>query len=421
MQALLSASPRVGLFRAVKAPAISRQVSCIGSGIYAGAPRAWRSHEWTATLTTSSTPSSTSSLGSSKPSDNSTTLNSSDESSKLVSGITRLSKAGKASSLGDDANSSVLVGDTFEDSSKGMTEDEENSTIQEQGRTTVRLAKFMANARFASRREAERMINEGKVLVNGVPGDVTTFVTDDDKVTVEGERIVRSEVARFHGDVFLCYKLRGELVTYNDPDGRPTLFQRLEQMGLPKNLISVGRLDFESEGLILLTTNGEFARYMELPESNIVRKYRARIIRGVFTEKHQQRLVQGITLRKGVEYRPIVAVERHTEHKHKANIRKDHFKLKGKKPVEEIRHQWLDVLVTEGKYREVRQALASMGLVVDRLIRLEYGPYALGQIQRGDVLRVSRRDLLAKADRKQKARQGRAKAKAKKKKPVDKQ
>ncbi|GBG25678.1 Pseudouridine synthase [Hondaea fermentalgiana] len=238
---------------------------------------------------------------------------------------------------------------SLNDENEHFEENQGNAATAETPKTSVRLAKYLADARVCSRREGERLIEEGKVLVNGGIGSVTSFVTDNDVITVDGEVVTKAAAEKFSGDVFLCYKLRGELVTYRDPKGRPTLFSRLESMGLPPNLISVGRLDFESEGLILLTTNGAFARYMELPQNNIVRKYRARVSRGVFTEKHQDRLIQGVTVENGTEYRPIVAVTRHTERKHRQQIKKEEKLKKNKsKPVEEIRHQWLDVLVTEG-------------------------------------------------------------------------
>jgi len=265
----------------------------------------------------------------------------------------------------------------------------------------VRLEKFLSSSRMYSRREAKKLIEQGRVQVNGTFVQETVRVGDMDIVRVDGKKVSITFAKNLEDSVFLCHKLRGELVTRHDPAGRPTLFERLERMGLP-NLISIGRLDRESEGLILLTTSGEFARYMELPENKIIRKYRVRIVRGVFNGKIQAKLADGLRISKSTTLRPMMATMRFEQHKKAAEKRKEQKrKIRNKKdssPVEPVNYQWLDVHITEGKYREIRQSLAKFGLIVDRLIRIEYGPYALGNLPKGNVLKVKRRDLLANSE-----------------------
>lgn len=253
--------------------------------------------------------------------------------------------------------------------------------------------------------------------MNGVVAGVTTPVSDTDVVLVQGVRLRNGAPKGSKEQVFLCYKLRGELVTYQDPAGRPTLFDRLRGMGLPDNLIPVGRLDFKSEGLMVLTTSGSFARYMELPENELVRRYRARISRGVLTDKHVTRLGRGLQVEGArAPYKPMQVSAHFRQLKSSQQLRKESRELRGKKgkigrkrkadDVQKVDKDWIDVCVTEGKYREVRKALGSMGLFVDRLIRTEFGPYALGGLGRGDVVKVDRRDLeQAQAAKKKKQQQ----------------
>lgn len=235
-----------------------------------------------------------------------------------------------------------------------------------------RLAKRIAAARVCSRREAERLIADGRVRVNGakVDGESVVFVRPQDKVFIKNVGLIGAREPK--PKLWLCHKLRGELVTYDDPEGRPTLFQRLERMGAPRNLISVGRLDFNTEGLIVLTNNGHMSRLMELPSSGLARTYQARVWTrsGVIDNASLRRLANGGLVVKGTRYKPI--------------------RSKVLKESDSRNERWLSVSVYEGKNREVRQALAAVGLNVTRLIRTAYGPFELGNIKRGDLLQISR-------------------------------
>jgi len=230
----------------------------------------------------------------------------------------------------------------------------------------TRVAKALARAGVASRREIERMIGLGRVALNGVvlttpavkvgPGDILTI---DGKVAEDAEPV---RVWRYH-------KPAGLLTSHNDPKGRPTVFERLPK-GLPR-VISVGRLDFNTEGLLLLTNDGELARALELPASGIIRRYRARA-RGRVTQEKLDALKAGITV-EGVNYGSIEAsLDKAKEGPMGANL-------------------WITLALTEGKNREVRRVLEHLGLTVNRLIRLSYGPFLLGELERGAAEEVGPR------------------------------
>jgi 23S rRNA pseudouridine2605 synthase len=221
-----------------------------------------------------------------------------------------------------------------------------------------RIAKVLARAGVASRREVERLIEAGRVAVNGER--LTTLgrkVSASDRVTLDGRPVAAAEPTR----IFRYHKPPGLVTTHFDPQGRPTVFEALPK-GLPR-LISVGRLDLNSEGLLLLTNDGELARQLELPATGLVRRYRARA-RGRIDQARLDRLARGITI-DGVRYGPIEA-ELEPSNPGAANV-------------------WIVLALTEGKNREVRKVLESLGLTVNRLIRLAYGPYALGNLERGAV------------------------------------
>ncbi|HEY2707699.1 MAG TPA: pseudouridine synthase [Caulobacteraceae bacterium] len=221
-----------------------------------------------------------------------------------------------------------------------------------------RIAKVLARAGVASRREVERLIEAGRVAVNGER--LTTLgrkVSPSDRVTLDGRPVAAAEPTR----IFRYHKPPGLVTTHRDPQGRPTVFEALPK-GLPR-LISVGRLDLNSEGLLLLTNDGELARRLELPANGLVRRYRARA-RGRIDQARLDRLSRGITV-DGVRYGPIEA-ELEPANPGAANV-------------------WIVLALTEGKNREVRKVLESLGLTVNRLIRLAYGPYALGNLERGAV------------------------------------
>ena len=234
-----------------------------------------------------------------------------------------------------------------------------------------RIAKAMARAGIASRREVERLIGLGKVAVNGRILDTpATLVTREDVITVDGKPIDAAQATR----VWRYHKPAGLLTSHRDPSGRPTVFDALPS-GLPR-VISVGRLDLNTEGLLLLTNDGELSRALELPSTALVRQYRARA-RGKITQAQLDTLKDGVTI-DGVDYGPIEA----TLDKAKESKSED-----GKAPA----NLWVSVSITEGKNREVRKVLESVGLTVNRLIRLAYGPFRLDVLPIGSVEEVGPR------------------------------
>ncbi|QBX38176.1 rRNA pseudouridine synthase [Brevundimonas sp. S30B] len=235
---------------------------------------------------------------------------------------------------------------------------------------TERIAKAMARAGIASRREVERLIGLGKVAVNGKILDTpATLVTRDDKITVDGKPIGSAQATR----VWRYHKPAGLLTSHNDPAGRPTVFDALPS-GLPR-VISVGRLDLNTEGLLLLTNDGELSRALELPTTALVRQYRARA-RGRVTQAELDKLKTGCTV-DGVHYGPI-----------EATLDKAKDTPEGERGPANL---WISVSITEGKNREVRKVLESVGLTVNRLIRLAYGPFQLGTLPIGAVEEVGPR------------------------------
>jgi len=229
-----------------------------------------------------------------------------------------------------------------------------------------RVAKVLARAGVASRRDVERLIAAGRVALNGhVLTSPGVRVDDGDILTVDGEVVGAAEATR----LFRYHKPVGLVTTHKDPKGRPTVFEALPD-GLPR-LISVGRLDLNSEGLLLLTNDGELARALEAPSGGWIRRYRARA-HGRIDQARLDRLQQGITV-EGVRYGPIEAtLDKAKEKEGGANL-------------------WLTVTLAEGKNREVRRVLEHLGLQVNRLIRLAYGPFALGTLSAGQVEEVGPR------------------------------
>ena len=231
-----------------------------------------------------------------------------------------------------------------------------------QGAASERIAKVLARAGVASRREVERLIAAGRVSVNGEPLTTPAFkVSAADRVTLDGRPVKAPERTR----VFRYHKPPGLVTTHRDPQGRPTVFEALPKQ-LPR-LISVGRLDLNSEGLLLLTNDGELARRLELPSSGLIRRYRARA-RGKVDAARLARLKDGINVA-GVRYGPL-----------EATLEPGHD--------EAAANHWISISLAEGKNREVRKVLEALGLTVNRLIRVSYGPYELGDLARGEVQEV---------------------------------
>lgn len=227
-----------------------------------------------------------------------------------------------------------------------------------------RIAKLLARAGIASRREIERMIEERRIAINDVPVETpATILTSLSGVTVDGKPVAPPKAAK----LFRFHKPAGVLTAERDPKGRKTIYDVLPK-GLPR-LVPVGRLDLNTEGLLLMTTDGELKRQLELPSTGVVRSYRARAYGNVSQEQLEE-LIHGVEI-DGVRYGSIDAnLERRTG----ANT-------------------WVEMRLTEGKNREVRRVLEHLGLRVSRLIRTSYGPFALGDLDRGQVAEVDRNQL----------------------------
>jgi 23S rRNA pseudouridine2605 synthase len=235
---------------------------------------------------------------------------------------------------------------------------------ENQRKSGQRIAKVIARAGLASRREAEAWIAAGRVAVNGaVIASAALDVTGSDRITIDGEPLPVRQRTR----LFLYHKSRGLLTTHADPRGRPTIFQNLPR-DLPR-LISVGRLDFNTEGLLLLTNDGALARLLELPSTGWLRRYRVRA-HGAITQDKLDGLRRGVTI-SGIHYGPIEAT---LDRVQASNV-------------------WLTLGIREGKNREVRNVLGHLGLAVTRLIRISFGPFQLGELREGEIEEVRTRVL----------------------------
>jgi 23S rRNA pseudouridine2605 synthase len=227
-----------------------------------------------------------------------------------------------------------------------------------------RIAKVLSRAGIASRREAERMIEAGRVAVNGKLIDSPALnVTDRDKITVDGKPVAAAEPAR----LWLYHKPTGLVTSARDDKGRKTIFDDLPE-DMPR-VMSVGRLDLNSEGLLLLTNDGEIKRKLELPSTGWLRKYRVRI-KGRPKDEDFAPLRTGITV--GADrFQPMqVTLDR-----------------------QQGANAWLTIGLREGKNREIRRAIEDIGFTVNRLIRISYGPFQLGKLKAGEVEEIRRRVL----------------------------
>ena len=239
------------------------------------------------------------------------------------------------------------------------------SDAPKQPEAADRLAKVIARAGLCSRRDAEGWIADGRISVNGKKVLTPAFnVTSRDKIEVDGLPLAARQGTR----IWLYHKPAGLVVTEKDPEGRPTIFEALDRKGLPR-VLTVGRLDINTEGLLLLTNDGGLKRVLELPSTGWLRRYRVRAF-GSVTQAQLDGLKNGISV-DGVQYGPITAT---LEREQGANV-------------------WIVLGLREGKNREVKNVLGSLGLEVNRLIRVSYGPFQLGDLPEGGVEMVKSRML----------------------------
>lgn len=227
-----------------------------------------------------------------------------------------------------------------------------------------RIAKVLARAGVASRREAERMIEAGRVTVNGKPIDSPALnVTAKDKITVDGKPVSEPEPSR----LWLYHKPTGLVTTAKDEKGRATIFDNLPE-DMPR-VMSVGRLDLNSEGLLLLTNDGGIKRKLELPSTGWLRKYRVRV-NGRPKDEDFAPLRQGLVI-DDERFQPMTVT---LDRQQGANA-------------------WLTIGLREGKNREIRRAIEDIGFTVNRLLRVSYGPFQLGTLKPGEVEEIRRRVL----------------------------
>ena len=246
-----------------------------------------------------------------------------------------------------------------------MTDDGKPALRPAQGE---RIAKLLARAGVASRREVERMIADGRVALNGQAIETpATILAHLRGVTVDGKPVARAEPTR----LFRFHKPAGLITAERDPRGRPTIYAALRNAlppGTPR-VMPVGRLDFTTEGLLLLTNDGGFKRELELPATGVPRTYRARTF-GRVSQPQLEALIEGVEV-DGVRYGPIDAnLERRSG-----------------------QYQWIELTLAEGKNREVRRVLEHLGLQVTRLIRTAYGPFKLADLPRGAAREVRKEEL----------------------------
>lgn len=222
-----------------------------------------------------------------------------------------------------------------------------------------RIAKVIARAGICSRREAEVYIADGRVKVNGVLLESPAFtVTKSDIIEVDNVRLSAAEPPR----LWRYHKPRGLVVSNKDEKGRDTIFTKLPE-SLPR-VISIGRLDIDSEGLLLLTNDGELARHLELPATGWTRKYRVRVY-GRVEEAKLEEIAEGVNI-DGVQYGPVLA----------------------RLDTQKNSNAWLTIAIKEGRNREVRNIMEYLGYPVTRLLRLSYGPFLLGKLEAGQVEEV---------------------------------
>ena len=229
-----------------------------------------------------------------------------------------------------------------------------------------RIAKVIARAGICSRRDAERLIAEGRVKLNGtLLKSAAVNVTEKDVIAVNGKPLPRKEVTK----LWRYHKPAGLVVSNHDPEGRATIFEKLREQ-LPR-VVSIGRLDINTEGLLLLTNDGELARFLELPATGWIRRYRVRAY-GIVNSAALQAIAKGVEI-DGVKYGPVEAKIDKTQGD----------------------NQWLTIAIREGKNREVKKICEYLGLKVNRLIRVSFGPFLLGEMARGAIEEVPPKNMKA--------------------------
>jgi 23S rRNA pseudouridine2605 synthase len=221
----------------------------------------------------------------------------------------------------------------------------------------MRLAKFIAGAGLASRREAEKLILEGKVHVNGKKIlELVTFIQPEDKIELNGKLVEKTNNIK----LYKFYKPKDVITSRRDPQARVTLFDLLPED--KKNLITIGRLDYKTEGLILLTNNGDLSRYFELPKNKIRRNYKVKVFGKILSEKALDKIRSGIEI-DAIKYQSI-----------EINYQGNH---------------WYDMTLFEGKNREIRKIFEFFGCLVSRLIRISYDNYSLEGMKPRDLVEVN--------------------------------
>ena len=227
-----------------------------------------------------------------------------------------------------------------------------------------RLAKFMARSGVCSRREAEKLIEQKRVTINGkIVETPATLVEGNENILLDGEKLPKTDITR----LWLYHKPVGLVTTHKDERNRAMVFDNLPA-GMPR-VVSVGRLDLNSEGLLLLTNNGELSRKLELPQNGWKRRYKVRV-HGSLNKNKLAEIEKGITV-DGVDYG---AVKIEIESQNGSN-------------------SWLSITLSEGKNREIRKLMKYAGLEVARLIRLSYGPFQLGSLKKGEVKEIPQKVL----------------------------
>ena len=228
----------------------------------------------------------------------------------------------------------------------------------------IRIAKFIASTQICSRREAEKLIINGDVTVNGEKViHPLFFVTNKDLINVKGKLLKKQSKIR----LFIYNKSINLITSHKDPEGRPTVFDKIpKKLG---RLISIGRLDYNTEGLLLLTNNGDLKRYLELPSNNIKRSYKVKIIGDIGNLKIEE-IRKGISINK-VHYAPI--------------------KLKIISKTKNT--TWIELQLTEGKNREIRKIIQYYNLKISRLIRISYGQFYLNNLKKNEVIEVNKSEM----------------------------